>query len=194
MVAITNSWLNSDALFIKYGVSEGVSPNQGGFVCTSGPYLTYVLDLDLTALDQNEVIQNDVLTIPKDALIVSVQTIACVGAATGTAIDVGLIAHTRITTTDLNASVADADPDGLLAAAPTANMNSDGEISTYTVAATIPLSLTGTGALIGKIMTVPTLITASRTDGTAFTAGKIKLLVNVLPNATTGFGLMSGHA
>lgn len=186
-MVMDNTWLNSDGLYVKFGKTEGTSRTQGGFVCSYGPIAEYWYMLDLTQLDQNENIQNDVLAIPANSLILNVRTITVVAGATGTAIDVGLIANTRVTTTDLNGSITDADPDGLLAAAPIANYNAVGEDSVYKIAATIPTGLTGTGALIGTILTVPTLVTASRTDATAFTAGKLLLGVRTVPMATTGF-------
>lgn len=182
-----NTWLNSDGLYIKFGATEGVSRTQGGWVCQYGPIASYFLNLDLTSLDANENIQNDVLVIPKNSLILSVETYAIVGAATGTAIDVGLIASDRDTTTDLNASVTSSDPNGLLAAFPTAEMAAAGQYAAFYETDTFPASTTGSGALIGLILTTPTLITASRTDATAFTTGNILVRVNVIPEATTGF-------
>ncbi len=189
MVTSLATWNNSDGLLVKFGTSEAISMQQGGFVCSYGPYLQYFLGLDLTNLDQNETIQNDVLVIPKNSLIYSVETLAVTAAVTGTAIDVGLIANDRTTTTDLNGSITDADPDGLLAAFPIANMNATGEWNLYTAVNNIPSGATFQGALIGKILTVPTLITASQTDATSFTAGKILLKISVLPEATVGFGV-----
>jgi hypothetical protein len=186
-MVMDNTWLNSDGLFVKFGKTEGVSRIQGGMVCSYGPIQDYWWDLEITQLDQNENIQNDVLVIPANSLILNCRTITVTAGATGTAIDVGLIANTRVTTTDLNGSITDADPDGILAAAPIANFNTVGEDSIYKIAATIPTGLTGTGALIGTILTVPTLLTASRTDGTAFTAGRLLLGIQVVPMALTGF-------
>lgn len=190
MVAQSNTWLNSDGLFIKFGPSEAASPTQAGFVCQYGPNLVYVYNLDLTTLDQNEVIINDVLVIPKNSLIQYVETVSIVGAATGTAIDLGLCNIDRNTASALNASATAADPDGLLAAAPTANMNTAGEWSVYKIAATIPTGLTGVGALIGSIMTNPTIVTCSRTDATAYTTGKIQVRIGVVPEALTGFSVV----
>lgn len=182
------NWLNNDGLYIKYGTSEAASLSQGGFVCNYGTHLTYVLNLNLVDLTETESIQNDVLMIPKLSLIESVELVALTAAVTGVAIDVGLIAHDRTTTTDLNGTITDADPDGLLAAYPVAEMNVTGEYARLWASTAIPAAATGTGALIGKILTVPTLITASRTTATAFTAGRIQIKVNVIPEAVIGFG------
>lgn len=187
-MVMDNTWLNDDGLYVKFGKTEGVSRTQGGFTCSYGPYLDYWFNLDLTSLDANENIQNDVLAIAANSLIWRVQCIAVEAAATGTAIDVGLIANDRVTTTNLNASLTDADPNGLLAAFPTASMNAVGEWNLYTVSEPLPeASNTFAGALIGTILTVPTLLTASRTDATAFTTGKLLINITTIPMATTGF-------
>lgn len=177
---------NSDGLIQKYGTSEAKSLQQGGFICTYGGYHTVVLNLDLTTLTTSEVIQNDVLVVPKNSLIESVEVITIEAAADGTDIDVGLIANDRTTTTDLNGSLTDADPDGLLVGFPATEMSEAGEYSKFWTQTAIPAAATGSGALLGTILTVPTLITASA-DGT-FTAGRIQLRVNTIPMALTGFG------
>ena len=167
------TWKNDDGLYIKYGTNEGTSThfageyedNQAGALCIE-------VVIDLTALTATETILNDAVWVPANALITKVETFAIVGAATGTAIDVGLIDQDRSTEIDYN---------GLLAAAPTANMNSVGETSVYQVAVTIPTGLTGTGALVGTEVTNAGYISASRTDATAFTAGKIRLRVWYIP-------------
>lgn len=185
-MVMDNTWLNSDGLYVKFGATEGVSRTQGGFVCTYGPFHEVWLNLDLTTLTETENIQNDVLFVPANALIESVSVHTIVAAATGTAIDVGLIANTRITTTDLNGSITDADPNGLLAAFVTASMSEAGEYHKVFANDSIPTGTTN-GALIGTILTVPTLITASRTDATAFTAGNVLICVRTIPMALTGF-------
>lgn len=183
------TWLNSDGLYVKFGTDDAASEQQGGFVCQYGPYLKYILNLDLTTLTESETIQNDVLVIPKDALIVSVEALTVVAAATGAAIDVGLIANDRTTTTDLNAGNANSDPDGLLAAFTATEMSEAGEYLKFWDTTSVPVASAALGgALLGEILTVPTLITASRTTSTAFTAGRVMLAIEVLPNATAGFG------
>ena len=184
------TWLNSDGLYVKLGTDQAQSESQGGWVSQYGPYAAYILNLILVDLTETETIQNDALVIPKDALIASVEVMTITAGATGTAIDVGLIANDRDTTSDINGSVAAADPNGLLAAFPVAEMSEVGEYSKFWTQTAIPAAATGSGALIGTTMTVPTLITASRTDATAFTAGQLMIKIDVLPNATTGFGLV----
>jgi hypothetical protein len=164
------SYLNSDGLFVKIGTTKA-TPNIGGEYVTVGREREIELKIDLTTLTQSEVIQSDQVFVPAGVRIQAVETIAITGAATGTAIDVGLTRTDRSTEIDF---------DGLLAAAPTANMNSAGEKSTYQVAVTIPTGLTGTGALVGTTTSNVGYISASRTDGTAFTAGVILLKIKYL--------------
>lgn len=181
--------VNNDGLIRKYGTNEAKSLQQGGAVCHYGPYSTLVLNLDLTNLDQTEAIQNDVLVIPEDSLIESVEFVTIVEAATGTAVDIGLIANDRNTNTDITGSLTSSDPDGLVAAYPAAAMSSVGEWEKHTQVNSIPASPSGTvGAAVGEILVAPCLITASQTDGTDFTAGKVQVRVNFIPNATSGFG------
>lgn len=161
------TWKNNDGLYLKYGTTKTVA-NTAGEYKTYGDLRTVELVIDLTALTETETIQSDVITIPAGVRIVDVETIATTGAATGTAIDVGLIKTDRSTEIDYN---------GLLAAAPTANMNTDGERSVYQQAVTVPTGLTGTGALIGTTTAYVGHISASRTDSTAFTAGTIVLKI-----------------
>lgn len=169
------TWMNSDGLYIKYGTSEGVSTHKAGEFEDSVAGMTILeLTMDLSLLTQTETILNDAVFIPANAFIAWVETVAIVGAATGTAIDVGLIARDRSTEIDYN---------GLLAAAPTANMNTAGETSRYQVAVTIPTGLTGTGALVGTEVTTAGggYVSASMTDATSFTAGTIKLRIAYIP-------------
>lgn len=190
MVTTLQTWNNNDGLFLKFGPSEASSMQQGGFICQYGPLLKYVWNMDLTNLDQNETIMNDVLVIPKLSLIESVEVRTITAAATGVAIDVGLVANDRNTATALNAGNATSDPDGLLAAFITATMNAGGEYNRLWSNTAIPSGIAGTGALIGQILTVPTLLTCSQTTATSFTAGRIQLIVNVVPEAVIGFGVV----
>lgn len=185
------TWLNNDGLYIKLGTDEAKSPVQGGHVCSYGPLLTYSWYLDLTRLTETETIQNDVLVIPKSSIIESVEVFTVTAAATGTGIDVGLIANDRTTTTDLTATVTDADPDGLLAALVTADMVIGGYQRFWNVTSIPVADVAKGGALIGTgILTTPTLLTASRTTATAFTAGRVLVRVHVLPEPLVGFDLV----
>lgn len=180
------TWLNSDSLYVKYGTDEGISPNSAGATLEGSGRETIEIVLDLTTLTETETIQNDVCVIPDDSLIESIEVVTLVAAATGTAIDVGTV-HTSRNTSD---SEYTADPDSLLAAFITATMSEVGEYTfmSAVAASAVPAGTTTKGTLIGEVTTAPLLITASRTDSTAFTAGRILIRLKVLPNALTGFG------
>jgi hypothetical protein len=111
--------------------------------------------------------------------------VTLVGATTGTAIDVGLLHISR----DTGDSEFTADPNGILAAFTTASMDTAGQTieffgsGTANTEESLPASVTLGGDLIGDVIAAPCLITASRTDSTAFGAGKIALYIHTIPNA-----------
>lgn len=185
------TWLNGDNLYLKFGRDEGHSNDPAGSYCY-GENGSQVLEitLDLAELTQTETIANDVAVLPDNALIESVEVLTLVAAATGTAIDVGLCHISR----DTSDSEFTADPNGLLAAFAAATMSVVGERVTFygpTSANTeesLPASITTGGDMIGDVTTAPCLITASMTDATAFTAGRVKIRIKYLPNALTGTG------
>lgn len=179
-------YTNADGLIQKYGTSEAKSLNQGGFLCTYGPYSMAVLNLDLTQLTASEVIQNDVLTIPSGALIEYVEIATIIAAADGTDIDVGLINIDRNTATAISAASTTADSDGLLDAFVTATMGTAGEVTRLYGTTTIPASISTGGARLGDTLTDGCLITASAAG--TYTAGKVQLRIAYIPNAATGFG------
>lgn len=164
------TWTNSDGLHIKMGVDEGFSASTAGEYKTYGPTRMVEIEVDLTELTATETILNDVVMLPAGAQIESVEVIAEVAAATGTAIDVGLIRLDRSTELDY---------DGILAAFATATMNVVGERTTL-----INGTSTG-GALIGTVLAYAGYISASRTDATAFTAGRVKIRISYAPKATS---------
>ena len=154
---------DGDTLFRKFGVTKAI-PNKAGEYKTPGLLREVEVTIDLTTLTQAEVIQSDQVFIPAGGRIHEVEVIAKTGAATGTAIDVGLTRTDRTTQLDF---------DGLLAAFVTASMNTAGETSIIRQAVTVPTGLAGTGALIGTTTANVGYISASATDATAFTAGVI---------------------
>ena len=180
------TWLNSDGLYVKFGVDEGVSVQQAGQALQYGAEQSVEIVIDLTALTQTETIQNDVAIIPDNALISKIEITTLVAAATGTAIDLGTIHISR------NASDSEftADPNGLLAAFVAASMSEVGEYTLLTAVSgsAIPDGTTTMGTQIGEVTTAPLLFTCSMTDATAFTAGRIQVKVTYLPMALSGFG------
>lgn len=159
---VQSSFLNN--LYRKYGVDRATVATGGEFYTTTD-LKTVQFKLDLTALTETETIVDDNVFLPAGVRIQEVEVLTQTAAATGTAIDLGLIKATdRSTEVDYN---------GFLAAAPTAIMDLAGERTIFTAATTVPASATGTGALIGTTLAYNSQVSASRTDATAFTAGII---------------------
>jgi len=165
---MVQSWMNADGLYLKYGPDKAIANIGGELELTDGQMHEVQFKLDLTTLTQTETILSDQVFLPAGARIVEVETLTHTAAATGTAIDVGLIRTDRTTQLDY---------DGLLAAAPTANMDAAGERSFYRKAVTVPTGLTGTGALVGTTLANVGYVSASMTDATSFTAGIIYMTI-----------------
>lgn len=151
------SWMNDDGLYLKYG-TEKATANIGGEYRTNTSLREVELKITLTDLTATETILSDQVFIPAGARIQEVEVVTHTAAATGTAIDLGLIRTDR--TTEL-------DYDGLLAACPTASMNAAGEKTIFSD------NTTYDGALVGTTLANTGYVSASRTDATAFTAGVI---------------------
>ncbi len=166
------TWLNSDGLYIKYGTDLGVSGSAAGEYKTFGPARMIEVEVELSELTATETILNDVTWLPANCQIERVDVVTEVAAATGTAIDVGFIRRDRTTEEDY---------DGLLAAFPTAQMNAVGELISFYESHTVPTTMTGTGALVGQTLANDSFISASRTDATAFTAGRVKIRIHFVP-------------
>lgn len=170
------TWMNNDGLYVKYGTDEKESAHRAGEYLTFNGLGEQVIEviIDATELTQTETILNDTVFVPANAHITWVETMAVVALATGTAIDLGLIKRDRSTEVDYN---------GLLAAFPTSQGASVGETIKFTQEHTVPASQTGTGALVGEEITTVggAYISASRTDATAFTAGKLRVRIAYIP-------------
>ena len=165
------TWTNADGLKLRYGTAAAELGN-GGEYKTFDLYRVIDVEIDLADLTASEVIQSRVV-FPKGKVLGKVEVIADVAAATGTAIDVGFVRT--------NAAATVVDYDGILAAFPTASMNAEGETTVLTDASTYA------GALVGVVASAdyPMYITASRTDATAFTAGRIRLRLHWYKKTST---------
>ncbi len=156
---MVQSWKNNDGLLLKFGTSKATVQTAGEYEI-DGPEHMIEVKIDLTTLTQTETILSDTVYFPKGARISKVDVVTHTAAATGTAIDVGMIRSSdRSTEIDYN---------GLLAAFPTASMNADGETTRLTAGSSY------VGAQVGT--TTATYVghfSASMTDATAFTAGVI---------------------
>lgn len=155
-------YLDSTGLYRKYGTEKAVSTRTGEYP-TKGGLREIECKITLSTLTETETPVSDVVFFPK-MRVQEVEVITTTAAATGTAIDLGLIQTDRATEIDYN---------GFLAAFPTAAMDLAGERTIFTAASTVPASATGTGALIGTTTSNVGYITCSRTDATAFTAGEL---------------------
>ena len=174
------TWLNDDGLYIKYGRNEGTSVHPAGVYAGSfaGEQVLEVV-IDLTVLTETETILNDAVWVPANSHITKVEVVTLEAAGAGTAIDVGLIDQDRESQIDY---------DGFLAAFEDGDMAGVGETRKFYEDHTEPGSITGTGALVGQEVTNTGYVSASRTDGTAFTTGKVKVRIYFVPKGidTTG--------
>jgi hypothetical protein len=155
------NWFNPDGLFVKFGTDKTV-PNVGGEYRTTGKYREIEVEIDLTTLTQVEVVQSDQVNVPTTYELAQVEIWVETAAVTGTAIDVGLVRMDRTTEVDF---------DGILAAFVTATMTNGNYVK-------LVKGGTQAGALVGsgsQATAFPAYITASRTDATAFTAGKVHI-------------------
>lgn len=157
-----------DNLYKKYGTDRATATTAGEYT-NVGSMREVEITLTLANLTQTETIQADTTFLPAGVRIHEVEVITTTAAATGTAIDVGLIKSSDRST--------EVDYDGLLAAAPIAIMNSAGERTIFTAITTVPASATGTGALIGTTLAYNSHISASMTDATSFTAGVVVIKI-----------------
>jgi len=160
------AYLDNTGLYRKFG-TEKTTGTIGGEYRTSGLLREIEFTVTLSTLTETETPLSDVVFFPK-MRVQEVEVITTTAAATGTAIDVGLIKTDRATEIDY---------DGFLAAFPTAAMDLAGERTIFTAASTVPASATGTGALIGTTTAFVGYVTASRTTATAFTAGVVRIKV-----------------
>jgi hypothetical protein len=160
-MARTPTWVNNDGLAIYLGDDESVLGN-GGEYRTDGLFRVIDVEIDLASLTEAEVVQSRVV-FPKGKVLGKVEVIADAAATLGTAIDVGFVRT--------NAAANEVDYDGILAAFPIASMNAEGEVTVLTDGSS------GAGVLVGVVASAdyPMYITASRTDSTAFGAGRIRL-------------------
>lgn len=152
---------NINNLYREYGTTKA-TPTVGGEPVMTGDVREIVFDLDLTALTETETVIMDTTIFPSGVRIKEVEVLTETAAATGTAIDLGLIRRDRSTELDYN---------GFLAAFATASMNAEGETTTLRVGSST------VGALVGDVLANDGFVTASRTDATAFTAGALKVTI-----------------
>ena len=161
-MAITQSWLDNGGLFQVYGTDQATT-ETGGEYRNNGLEREIELKINLADLTETESVIYDNIFMPAGVRISEVKVKTVTAAATGVAIDLGLVRTDRATPIDY---------DGILQAFPTASMDAAGETQVYTV----PAAASG-GALVGTTTANVGHFTCSRTTTTAFTAGQIIVTV-----------------
>lgn len=157
------SWVDNTGLLWKYGTEQTVTSTGGEYV-TTGELREIEIKVDLTTLTEAETIINDNIWFPAGVKIEEVEIYVDTAAATGTAIDIGLVRASDRTT--------EIDFDGIVAAAATATLTAGAKLR-------LIKGSTGVGALVtnGTAITNVGHITCSRTSATAFTAGVIRVRI-----------------
>lgn len=154
------AWMDNAGLYRLYGTEQTV-PNKGGEYRTDGELRDIDIKIDLTQLTESETPVSNTIFFPVGMKIEQIEYFVDTAAATGTAIDLGLVQTDRATEIDYN---------GFLAALPTASMTAGAK-------ATVVKGGTYAGALVGGTTSVQGYITCSRTSSTAFTAGVIRIRI-----------------
>lgn len=165
------AWFNADGLPV-YFPQDQISVGNGGEYDTLGLFRIVDIEINLADLTETETVQSRV-AIPKNFVIGRVDVIADTAAATGVAIDVGLVRK--------NSAATEIDYDGILAAYPTASMDAIGETNNLTKGSSYA------GALVGTVSSssYSGYISASRTTSTAFTAGRVRILLYLYRKTAT---------
>jgi hypothetical protein len=159
---MVQSWLDNAGLYQKYGVDQ-TTVGKGGEYRNNENERVIEFKINLATLTETETILDDNVFMPAGMRISEVKIKTHTAAATGTAIDLGLVRTDRTTEIDFN---------GILAAFPTASMTPAGETFIYTQPNTAEA-----GALVGTTTANVGQFTCSRTDSTAFTAGIIYVTI-----------------
>lgn len=157
---MVQSWMDNTGLYQKYGVSRTASTKSGEYR-TYGEHREVEVLIDLTTLTDTASVQGDVEFFPTGMTIESVTIFTDVAAATGAALNVGLVKTDRTTAIDTQAFVK---------AAATATLTA-GSTQVLTKGST------GAGNLIGGTTSSVGYITASASTSTAFTAGKVRVRI-----------------
>lgn len=158
---MVQSYMDNAGLYQKYGVDQA-TPKVGGEYKNFGQLREIELKLTLASLTQAETIVDDTVFFPAGMIIQEVIVETTAVAATGVAIDLGMIRTDRTTEIDY---------DGILAAFPLASMDSAGEQTTLTKGSTFA------GALIGATTTNVGHITCSATTSAVFTTGIVVIKI-----------------
>lgn len=154
------AWMDNAGLYRLYGTEQTV-PNAGGEYRVGGELRDIDITIDLTELTEAETVVSNTIFFPKGMKIEQVEYFVDTAAATGVAIDLGLVQTNRSSEIDYQA---------FLKALPTASM-------TEGTKAVLVAGDSYAGDLVGGTTSVPGYLTASRTTSTAFTTGKIRVRI-----------------
>src|SRR3990167_8296456 len=161
---MTNTWLNGDGLFIKYGTTEG-AVGKGGQISDMGPYR--ILEFTVRYADvasATATILDDNIFIPDNSFIAKVEVVTTTAWDSGGdafVFNLGTVAYDRTTEVDYN---------GLIAALPQGSMDPAGEWEV------IDVEHTYKGAQVGTVIAQPTYVTVDY-DTAAPTAGASKVRI-----------------
>lgn len=157
------TWTNNDGLPIEFGTTKSTS-STGGEPDQSGDRRKMTLDIDLTTLVDASALVGfvDSHELPEGAIIHAATLTVLEAAAGATAVlDIGVIdASADATGTD--------DDDGFAAAVAVASLTPAGA------------EIAGAGALVNTVLDASYRVAASY-DTAAFTAGKVRLLIEYTP-------------
>lgn len=160
----SGNWLNADGLYQKYGTSKADVETAGEYK-TFGSNRVIECVLDLTTLGTSPAIISDNLRFPITQQIELVEVFTETAATgTGAVLNVGLIKADRSTQLDY---------DGLVAGLPLTSVDTIGEKTTLNVGSTYA------GALIGTATTDVGAYLCADYDTAAFTAGKVRIRVQL---------------
>jgi len=156
------AWLDNTGLYQEYGL-EQVTPQVAGEYKTFGPHRLIEIKLDLTALTTtaSTIIPGTYsVNFPAGFTIDRVEVEAQTAATSGgsATLDLGLVRTDQSTEIDF---------DGILAAAPLANMDTTGETTIYYK------GTSGAGALVGTTVGSNPGYLVARYNTAAFTAGVV---------------------
>ena len=157
------TWLNDDGLYRKFGTDSAGGGGAGEYRLDGHEHCIQI-HVVCDELTETETILDDNTWIPKGALITHVVLDGTEAAATGVAVDIGLIKTDR--TTEYNY-------DGLLQAMTTAKI----VVGAHLDLALADVGAASSGATVGTVMTENAYISGSRTTSTAFTAGEFDLSI-----------------
>lgn len=166
---MVQSYMDNANLYRKYGVDKA-TPKKAGEYKTFGQEREVEIKLTLSELTETETIVDDTVILPAGVLIKGIEVLTITAAATGVAIDVGLIKQTDRTT--------EVDYNGILDAFVTASMNTVGEQVDYIAPGGIGAGTAG--PLLGTVLAFNSHISASRTTSTAFTTGDIRIKITFM--------------